>query len=545
MRLLEFQVINWFKLLGMPTIASRTIINAIKNHTDYPALTACTDTLDMLGVQYSAVVVDKENTNKITYPILAHTNANGGELQLITNATELTSAFMEQWTGVAIMATGRGFTNNEANTKAYEKEQQQKLYQTLAFAVGGLLLASSIGYAFYYNHYFNILYTLLSAIGLAISYLIVQKELGITNTVTEKLCSVTKETDCNTVINSKAATLFWGLKWSDVGIIFFGASLLLFIVASFSFANINTVFTCISIAAIPFTIYSVYYQWQVAKKWCTLCLLTVAVLWLQAIAAVALGNFNIALSIIPSILTITSFFAFSTVLWLLGIKPLLFINRKQEQQINALNRFKNNPVVFVNNLLAEKQLYMPNHEQELQLANKDATLQLVVACNPYCAPCATAHTALHNMLQYAGEVVSLKVIFLIDAEKPEDIRTHAVQLLYNTISLNGGLENNKVVKDVLHIWYNTMEEEKFKAEIKQHTTLKLPQANEENVVLSPAMAPQKDSWTDAIEYTPTLIINGYILPKTYRIHDFTKIVNTLVNEETLMERLTKNYSYNA
>jgi uncharacterized membrane protein len=541
---LEQQTIIFLQKLNLP-ISKQYAEYTIKNHPDYPALTACTDTLDMLGVQYNAVVVDKENINEITYPILAHTNANGGELQLITNATELTSAFMEQWTGVAIMATGKGFTNIEANAKAYEKEQQQKLYQTLAFAVGGLLLAASIGYAFYYSNYFNVLYTLLSVIGLAISYLIVQKEMGITNTVTEKLCGVTKETDCNTVINSKAATLFWGLKWSDVGIIFFGASLFLFIVAGFNFTNINTVFTCISIAAIPFTVYSVYYQWQIAKKWCTLCLLTVAVLWLQAIAAVVLGNFNTEQSIIPSILTVTSFFAFTTVLWLLGIKPLLFTTKKQEVQIGAINRFKNNPSVFVNNLLAEKQLYIPYHEQQLQLANKDAILQLVVACNPYCGPCATAHNALHNMLQYAGEVVSLKVIFLIDTEKPEDIRTHAVQLLYNTITLNGGLENSKIVKEVLHIWYNTMEEEKFKSELKQHTTLKLPEANESGIELSPAIAPQKDSWTDAIEYTPTLIINGYILPKTYSISDFTKIVNTLVNEETLMERLTKNYSYNA
>jgi hypothetical protein len=39
----------------------------------------------------------------------------------------------------------------------------------------------------------------------------------------------------------------------------------------------------LSLVVLPFTLWSVWYQWKVAKTWCPLCLGVVAVLWVEAI----------------------------------------------------------------------------------------------------------------------------------------------------------------------------------------------------------------------------------------------------------------------
>jgi uncharacterized membrane protein len=117
--------------------------------------------------------------------------------------------------------------------------------------------------------------------GVFISWMIVSKELGIENKLADQVCG--KEADCNAVINSKTARLLLGIDWSDAGIIYFSYLLMALVISSFTETSngLYTILSVLAACAIPVTLFSIYYQWRVIKKWCRLCLITAGLLWVQ------------------------------------------------------------------------------------------------------------------------------------------------------------------------------------------------------------------------------------------------------------------------
>lgn len=133
--------------------------------------------------------------------------------------------------------------------------------------------------------------------GFVVAISIVQQELGISNDLTERLCHAGKNTDCDAVMHSKGSRFAKQLAWADAGIIYFtGYSLLLVTAFYNNSAGSIYLLALLSVATIPFTLFSLYYQWRVVKKWCPLCLMTVAVLWVQfgLTAYVTLSQFTLS-----------------------------------------------------------------------------------------------------------------------------------------------------------------------------------------------------------------------------------------------------------
>ena len=99
----------------------------------------------------------------------------------------------------------------------------------------------------------------------------------------------TEKKDCDAVLTSKGAELLKGYKLSDF-------SLLYFIILSFlTFVQIQNpnISFIISVIALPITIYSIYYQYFILKKWCLLCLTIVGVLWIQSFFIFWTGGFSL------------------------------------------------------------------------------------------------------------------------------------------------------------------------------------------------------------------------------------------------------------
>jgi uncharacterized membrane protein len=271
-------------------ISKRYVKNCIAQHPDYPNLTSATDVLDSLSIQYKAIVANKENLDELQFPILARSKSNGGNMVFIKNKEGLTTNLLEQWDGITLMLTSNNFTNNKANKGSYNKEQKQKKQNTL-LAIFSIFL---LGFPFFYNIsnviIAPLLLSVLSLLGLGIAALIYQQEQGIDNSITDTLCKKTE--DCTAVTNSKAAILFWGIKWSDVGLVFFATLVWLLSAAAYSnqLNNIMPILLMIGCASLPFCLFSLYYQKFIAKKWCILCLYTLATLALQYIVLVWANN---------------------------------------------------------------------------------------------------------------------------------------------------------------------------------------------------------------------------------------------------------------
>ncbi len=537
MRYLETSIYKYLQKKQI-AVAKNYITNAIATHTEYPALTSATDALDALGINYTAGTANKNDIQELQYPLLAHSNNNGGELVIINNKTELLQEpFFANWSGTVIMVNNNTFTNNTANKAAYAAEQKQKKLHSFLFVLLGLFLITLFIYNITSIGFAPLLLLLTSIAGLGIATLIYQQEQGIDNSITDTLCKKTE--DCNAVVNSKAATLFWGIKWSDIGLVYFASMVLLLITTTYTntVLNLSLLLYITSILSIPFTLYSVYYQKQIAKKWCTLCLYTLAILWVQAIIGLvfsnAFTNFVFNNQLLINALLIVTVIGLIAALWLIIIKPFLLKNLHLKKQHIVLERFKLNPNSFINNIITTTAITIPVQPNDLQLGNPNAAVQLVVACNPYCGPCVDVHFKLEEMLHYTKEQIGLTIHFMVNHTPNNSKRSNAINAIYNALDANKAMGNATKTEGVLHQWFTINDVDKFN---------QFYNIADSSTTTSNLQKSDTSTWDNKIEFTPTLLINGYILPKQYTIPDFIKMVLPFINDEDLVNKLKKGAS---
>lgn len=99
----------------------------------------------------------------------------------------------------------------------------------------------------------------------------------------ERFCPRSPRFDCHRVIESPAGTFFNLIHTADMGVLYFGGSLLVMLLSAFTphFYHNVILLAFINILALPYTFFSVGYQALVVKKWCALCLIVQAVFWLE------------------------------------------------------------------------------------------------------------------------------------------------------------------------------------------------------------------------------------------------------------------------
>ena len=513
---LEQQVGRWLRSMGI-NISSSLLREKLQTHPDYPSLLSVTDTLDDLGIDNAALQIEKEWLNEAPLPFLAH-NAAKGEFVIINDIAKQISEnpyFEKNWNGTALLAEKTYNWQHTENLERLGKERKRKQTILLALssvvALAGLCLINNFSW-----QQTGLLITTLA--GCAIAVLIMQHELGISNELTEQLCSAGKHTDCDAVMHSKGSHLSKWLNWADAGIIYF---------ASYSFLLVTLLYTgnaavifllaILSCAAVPFTLFSLYYQWRIVKKWCTLCLLTVSVLWLQFFfllpVTLSLSKGDTWRLIAPSDLLFTAFtFCTISTAWLLLLNPAFKKNKDLRSKNFFLLRFKNNPDVFVTFLKQQRKADTTPFENDLQLGNPDAAVQIVIACNPYCSPCATAHKTLHELAEATD--IGLTIRLSVKPEDNEDKRTIAGKYIMQVVNKMG----TDFKRNVLHDWYALMDLEKF---------MKKYPLQKETDIRQQLQAHEQWNKEAKIEFTPTLFINGYQLPRQYRTEDLKNLLKRM------------------
>lgn len=179
-------------------------------------------------------------------------------------------------------------------------------------------------------------------------------------------------------------------------------------------------------------------------------------------------------------------------------------NKELSDKNFSLLRFKNNPETFNALLQKQRKVDITPFENDLQLGNPDADLQIMVACNPYCGPCAKAHQILHELL--LKNDIGLTVRFSVKTENKEERRLLAVQYILQLAKS----KRNAYIRKLLHDWYADMDFEKF--------SKKYPLSNKENV---DELLKQHELWSSEseIKFTPTIFINGHELPRQYQTDD--------------------------
>jgi uncharacterized membrane protein len=279
-----------------------------------------------------------------------------------------------------------------------------------------MILASALSYhsvLFLNSGWQVLLLTLFKSAGLIISVLLLVQSIDSHNPLIQRLCNSNGgKTDCNAILSSKAAKVFDGLTWSEVGFFYFAGTWLLMLFGGGSTA-IWQALAILNFVSLPYTFYSIYYQGRVAKQWCVLCCTVQALLWLEFIPIIVKNPFTLpgtwdeatVMAIIICMLA-------PVILWAI-FKPL-FLKLQQLQPLKQqLRKFKYNTELF-NKILTEQPRYaIPDESWSIVLGNVEANHILTMVTNPYCPPCAKTHKLLDEFLNERGNVQA-RIVFTAD-----------------------------------------------------------------------------------------------------------------------------------
>ena len=295
--LLPYLTFNLLKRSGI-TFNKEELFFQIMSHPSFPSLHSITGVLNHFNVENIAarVPVNAETVEQLPPSFLAQLKVNDQEeltlVRKLGQQYELTTPhnkekfdlaqFLKTFTGI-IVAVEKG------EDDGVEVSSNNNIISTILLCLLGIVLLLPLLFIEAAPVYF--VFLLLSLLGGFLSISIVKQELGETSLIGNALCSTeTKTTSCNDVLFSKGASIVGHFKLSDLSMVYFSSlSLLNYLLILLNLKL--TVVIAISFITFPVTLYSIYYQKFVLKKWCLLCLGIVAVLWAQVILAVF--NFNL------------------------------------------------------------------------------------------------------------------------------------------------------------------------------------------------------------------------------------------------------------
>lgn len=504
------EVFRWLKKLNI-RVSKNYLRLRLESHPDYPSLLAVKDTLEELHIPCDAYQTDKTHLQKAGKPFLIHLNIGEGDLlyfNTIEEAERKIKDFDQHWNGIVMLAEKPGKIGNQDHDVYYEKDKQHARYGLMAV---GFVFATLTGLAIWEQSLPGLLLLISNMTGLYFSWLIVQKELGLSNTISDKICSLATNSRCEAVLFSKGANLSKWLSWGDIGIAYFTSSLL-YISLSLLSAGINTqIYFLLSLTALIFPIYSLSYQRWVVRQWCMLCVGVLVALGLNSIISLSFVSFvGVPDKIISSIFIFLLTAFLSGCFWL-SLKGL--IQRSIQSLYDKINytRLKRNPSAF-NGLLTSEEINpinLPRKDEAIRFGLPEAPLQIVMACNPYCAPCAMAHGAIEYLYEKYPDKIALTVRFAISSLEENNPKTKAAISITKSV-----LENKVDTHRVLNDWYSSMNYESFIQKYK-------PNGIEVSDILK-----QHKVWSNAVNIkgTPTLFINGRKLPELFNWKEFSEII---------------------
>lgn len=480
------------------------------SHPAYPSVNSITGVLSHFNIDNSAlkVPVEKEILNKlpkIFFSITKNSEYILVEIDQLTvrqnfNSTSISMTpqeFIDNWSGIIIV-----IENNEIQ----QNSQKLKLPSFLGIAFSLTAICLVVFFALKVSSLSPLIHFTLSIIGIFISSMIVRQEIGYTNKILDSFCRINKSSSCDAVINSKSAYVTKDIKLSDLSVLYFGILSLFWLISSLLVEVNYTVLILSSILSMPVTLYSIYYQSAVIKKWCPLCVLIVIVLWLQFLSFLIIdipkANLNLYFE---DILLFLFCVLLSASVWSF-LK--LFLQQKVAFRSNliAYTKLIKNYKIF-HKLLVEGQLVETDipeiTSREIKLGNTKAPIELTLVSHPLCSYCRDAHFELESILKNNLEDICLIIRFSVGADNTEDI-------MYRVVSRVHELFHSIPIES---LWLAL--DEIYSVDVDFTKWLIKWGSPEESQFLEVFEKQKEWSQNNEINFTPALFVNGSKYPNEY------------------------------
>ncbi|WP_160069131.1 vitamin K epoxide reductase family protein [Sphingobacterium bovisgrunnientis] len=417
--------------------------------------------------------------------------------------------FNQIWSGVVLVLQ----SSSDSIEPGYEEHRKKEVIKNIQQFLLGVLLSILLIVVIIDNPYksqANFLFTIIiNIIGCYVSFLLVLKQINVNSNIADKLCSVFKKGDCNNVLESSASKFLGLISWSELGLGYFISNLLVLL---FLPSYIPFLFS-INILVLPYSVWSIWYQGFVARQWCGLCIMIQILLWAIFCTNVVFGFLIPETFSLYDALLLISIYTLPPII--LNLSLPIYVKSKKflftEYQMKSL-MFK--PGVFFSKVKEQPFYEVDQSVSNIIFGNKNAQTTLTVLTNPYCAPCSTMHRRIEKLLNKLADKVNVQYIFTyFDTEDKEDF----IKTIHNLIRIY--LNNDIAHTNYLYNeWFNSERKSKFIFESKYCS-------NGHEIAVEEEFR-NHELWKrqSGLRATPTVLVNGYLLPDEYKLEDLEYII---------------------
>lgn len=488
------------------------------SHPDVGNLSSITDTLNHFNIDNQAVQIEADSLLQFTEPFIAFIKSDHIEQFVLVTPNASNNVDINNGKDNSFALSWIEFKKIFAGILvAIDKKDKTKTHfnGTLDFIPGFVfsIVLCNLLFILIPLDINSILFLVLTFTGVLFSVLLFAQSIGFNSDVINRFCSISKNTNCNSVLQSNAAQINKYINLTDVGIVYFTCQLLSILIMN----QFSMLIYLISIPAATFSIYSIYQQAFVVKKWCPLCLGVVGVLILQGIVAII--TLDITRIKNTEFLFIILVLTLNVISWYY-LKGFYKTNRRILQIETDLLSFKRNFHLFLPFYKNERPFNDKDLREQKQIfiGNKNASICITLITNPLCEACQKAHKILTELQSKYLEDVALRLIFYIPYQNLNDPRTMISAWLIDAYKNN---PNNGLT--LIEKWY-------AKPDLKSFYKLKL---SKEVVSKYQRYLQSHSEWcvTNRLTLTPSLLINNKFFPLIYRTEDLLYHIESIIEFE--------------
>ncbi len=516
-------------------VTQESLQNSLTAHPDYPSIISITDVLYKYKIDSSIIKVAWDDIDKLETPFITRLKFNDGAFVVITKVSKehieylkphykITPAriskgnFFELWTGLALFAK----SNDHSGELEYSANRKTELRDNLRAPVmllGFLLLTflfTTINLAAGSSLYI-ILALWAKLIGCFVTGALLTYEIDKNNPVLRFVCKPGKKINCTAILNSPVSKLFGWLSWSELGFFYFSGGYL-FLLFSGDIALTLFILATLTVVAIPYIFFSIFYQWKIARQWCLLCLIVQFIFITELIVHLSANSFSYIIVSNKAFGTTTFLFILAyllPILFWIFIKKKLINAKAGEHNKREYFRLKHDPDFFKSHVAAQKK-FLITPPYSIAWGNLDSENVITMVCSPYCKPCALAHPIINDILKSTDDL-RIELVFSLlnsDRERNEKPMRHLLAL-YKKQNEQSSIEPS------LSDWWQYAQKNDYKGFSQQYPLNKNSLINDDQIN-------SMTQWCEEmqISYTPTFFVNGHELPSTYTVEDVRHILSS-------------------
>lgn len=510
-------------------VTSTTLKNKLLQHPDFPTLVSLSDVLTDMKVDNMATRINPYQLSEIPLPAIAHfeDGSGYGTIHKIADnqvewlhdkmgiRRENIADFSQKWQGITLLAQ----PNENSGEEDFTKKRRFEIIESSRnpFIISGLVLI--LGYLIWHNFISlpienpNSFYAFMVAklAGVIVSSFLIWYSIDANNSFLRSVCELNSKTNCGNILNSEAAKIFNWLTWSEIGLFYFMGGFFA-LVFSNNLTETLLILKWLNVLALPYTVWSIYYQGFVAKEWCVLCLTVQLLLWVEFFTLSRI-SFSLNSEMIDNFINLSLCFLSVTIVWAFIKKPLQNSERFDETY-NTLQKIKFDPD-YVKGILSKERMLPPIFDgmKVLKMGNPDAENTITLVLSPSCASCGrTFYEA--NKLIFNNSLFKV-VIFYATSNENTDFGRRVVRRILNL--------SEQRMEEATIKWFSNVKQDIDKWEMAIEITNKLDENDEQIAYHS--------RWLElaGIETAPAIFLNNAELPSVFGVQSIEKLYQIAQN----------------